>query len=109
MKLPFYDNREPDGQAAVVEVERVYCFEFFRFIDADWVEFGRICRELPHFIGFSPIARWFGGDEEAVPHLWGSVEPSGFQVVGVLARADWEAWDQQFRTVACHLPSFQIE
>jgi hypothetical protein len=35
----FYDNLEPtpvNGDPPIVEVERVYCFDFERFSGADW-------------------------------------------------------------------------
>jgi hypothetical protein len=109
MTIPFYDNLDDDGRSGLVEIDRIYCFAFDRFSEADWAVLDRVYRALPEFVGYDPIPRWFSASEAAAPYLWASVEPSGLQVAGTLPSPDWHGWDEQFRRGAQGLPSREVE
>ena len=108
----YYDNKlEPDNlNAHLYCVERVYGLAFDEFTEADWASLTRIYRLLPGWLRFGDdgCPYWFGVDEDVPPYLWASVEPSGLLVHGVLAPADWEGWDSQFRELAVALPRQRI-
>lgn len=109
MSIQFYDTCDDDGQSGVVEINRVYCFDFRRFTDTEWEELDKVYRVLSSFVGYDPVPRWFSAQEHAAPYLWASVEPPGLQVAGALYVADWHTWDQQFRAGVDHLPSYAFE
>lgn len=109
MPVVFYDNLEPtppdEDIPGVVEVERIYCFDWDRFRENDWQELSRIYETLPGSVRNPKSGpAWFGDDEEHPPFLWASVEPPGLQVYGVLPESDWLAWDERFRAAASGLP-----
>ena len=101
---PLHDNPE------FVEIERVYCFAFDIFTDADWQSLNDIYNRLPERRTNTPdgCPWWFGVDEESEPFLWASVEPPGLQVYGVLRPGDWIKWDTAFRSQAEELPKRQV-
>ncbi len=106
----FYDNLEPtpiDGLSCLVEVERIYGFDWGRFGAADWDALARSYEGLPGGMSWSPdeLPMWFGDDEDLPPFLSASVEPSGLQVFGVLPEADWLAWDARFLAATAELPA----
>jgi hypothetical protein len=108
MPIEFYDNKEPistDDGDCLVEIERVYCLDWYEFEEAHWKELERIYTSLPGRVRYHAIPYWFGDDEQDAAYLNASVEPPGLQVCGVLRAADWRAWDEQFRSQADVLPS----
>ncbi|MDR3620627.1 MAG: hypothetical protein P4L85_14845 [Paludisphaera borealis] len=107
MTVPFYDNLEAepvDGLSCLVEVERIYGFDWGRFEEDHWRELSRVYESLPGEVRLHAMPWWFGDDEDVPPFLSASVEPPGLQVYGVLPEADWWAWDEQFRSRAATLP-----
>ncbi|WP_165072790.1 hypothetical protein [Paludisphaera rhizosphaerae] len=111
---PWYDNLEPtpvDGLTCMVEVERVYGFDWDRFDEDDWSRLSQVCEGLPGAIKPGPsglpggLVYWFGDDEDVPPYLSASVEPPGLQVYGMLPEADWSAWDARFQAEATTLPT----
>lgn len=107
MNVLYYDNLEAtpaDDLPGLVEVERIYCFDWARFTKENWKELSRIYEDLPGSVRCKGIQWWFGEKEDAPPFLSASVEPPGLQVYGVLFAADWLAWDERFRTEAGILP-----
>ncbi len=96
------DELFPDGWW----VERIYCFRFDAFTEADWTALDAVYQELPGWLGYGEdgCPCWFGVNEDASPYLWASVEPPGLQVHGVLPLATWERWDTHFRTATRTLP-----
>src|SRR5262245_40384495 len=109
MTLAFYDNIHDDIRSNTVEIDRIYCFDWSKFGDAEWAELDRAYRTLPNFMGYDPVPRWFCTAERAAPYLWASVEPPGLQVAGVLSRPTWCEWDELFRAAVGHLPSYKVE
>lgn len=107
MAVVYYDNLAPspaDDRPGLVEVERVYCFDWLRFTDQEWQKLSRIYKGLPGAVRDHDEPWWFGEDEESPPFLWAFVEPPGLQVYGVLLESNWLAWDEQFRSEAGTLP-----
>ncbi len=103
MAVPFYDNLEAtliDDVSCLVEVERVYCFDWARFDEGHWKGLSRIYEGLPGAVRPRDVPWWFGDDEDVPPFLGASVEPPGLQVHGILPEADWLAWDERFRSAA---------
>jgi hypothetical protein len=109
MPVPLYDNRPNAGPAAGIAVERVYCFDFLRFTDADWDVLDQAYRALPAFLGYDPVPHWFDLDEYAVPNLSASVEPPGLPVTCALPVAEWLAGDAQFRAGCAGPPTYDCE
>jgi hypothetical protein len=109
MAVPFYDNSDDDGRSGTIEIDRIYCFDFDRFTEAEWAELDRVYRGLPRFVRYDPLPRWFSDTELAAPYLWASVEPPGLQVAGVLPLTDWHTWDERFRAGIMDLPSYEFE
>jgi hypothetical protein len=100
MEIPYYDNLEAtliDDVTCLVEVERIYVFDWGRFEEAHWRRLARIYEELPGAVRLRDVPWWFGDDEDVPPFLAASVEPAGLQVRGILPEADWLAWDERFR------------
>ena len=103
MAVPFYDNLEAtliDDVSCLVEVERIYCFDWARFDEEHRNGLSRLYESLPGAVRFRAIPYWFGDDEDVPPFLGASVEPPGLQVYGILPEADWLAWDERFRSAA---------
>lgn len=97
-----YDNLAPtpcDDHPGMIEVERIYCVDERAFRPGHWDAIATVYRGLPGGFRQDPEGSpmWFGTDEDAPPFLWASAEPPGIQVYGVLALADWHAWDSAFR------------
>ncbi|WP_337176683.1 hypothetical protein [Paludisphaera sp.] len=110
MAVPYYDNLEATpvgGLTCMVEVERIYGFDWGRFGAADWDALARSYEGLPGGLRWSPdgLPMWFGDDEDLPPFLTASVEPPGLQVFGVLPEADWLAWDARFLAATAGLPA----
>lgn len=82
----------------LLEVDRVYRFDWDAFSEADREALERAYRELPGWIGYGDGARWFALVDEP-PYLCASVEPPGLQVVGVIPTRLWAAWDAAFRAL----------
>jgi hypothetical protein len=107
LSTPFHDNLEPtpvDGLSCLVEVDRVYGFDWDRFDEDRWRELSRIYEDLPGELRLHAVPWWFGDDEDVPPFLTALVGPSGLKVYGILPEADWWAWDHQFRSRASGLP-----
>ena len=112
MPVPFYDNTEDtpiDSLDGFVVIERVYCLDWHDFEDAHWQSLERIYQGLPGAVRVRDVPYWFGDNEDVPPFLWASVEPPGLQVCGMLRVADWQAWDEQFRSEADGLPIWEME
>lgn len=93
----FYDNWVEEDDHKIIDVERIYCFDWDLCSDSHMKKLDRIYTELPEYYGYAVgCPYWFGDDDNRIPHVWASVEPPGLQVAGVLARKDWEAWHQAF-------------
>jgi hypothetical protein len=108
LTLPFHDNLEAtpiDGLSCLVEVERIYGFDWERFEEDHWRELSHIHKGLPGEVRFRDAPWWFGDDEDVPPFLTASVDPLGLKVYGVLPEADWCVWDEQLRSRAAALPS----
>lgn len=107
MPVPYQDHLEAtpvSGLSCLVEVERVYRFDWDRFDDHHRRSLGRIYEILPgHSRRFDQLW-WFGDDEDVPPFLKAAVVPTGLLVNGILPEADWYAWDDRFRTEANGLP-----
>jgi|GEM_PF-2183895 len=106
--VPYLDNLEPtsvDGLTCLIEVERIYRFDWDRFDELHWEALARTYENLPGASGGSDALCWFGDDENVPPFLLAMQEPAGLRVRGVLPEADWWAWDQRFRDEAAGLPS----
>ena len=107
MTVPFHDNLEAtpiDGLTCLVEVERVYGFDWGRFDETQREALARIYEGLPGAVRQQDGPMWFGDDEDVPPYLGASVEPNGLRVHGIVPEADWYAWDGRFRTEAARLP-----
>lgn len=112
MLVIYYDNLEAtlsDNGTDLIAVERVYCLDWHRFQESHWKDLSDIYASLPGAVRYFDIPWWFGETEESPPFLWASVEPPGLQVCGALSKADWLAWDQQFRSAARNLPMYVLE
>ena len=104
--VPYYDNLLDGAGTGVVEAERVYCFDWHRFGEAEWAELGRVYGRLPGEVRYLDVPYRFGSDDRSPPYLVASVEPSGLVVCGLLDEADWLDWDGLFRREARRLPTF---
>jgi hypothetical protein len=109
MIVPFYDNREPLNDPETADADRVYCLNWHRFGDDEWAALDRIYRGLPGWVGYRDVPYWFGANDQDIPHLCASVEPSGLHVCGVLPAPDWLEWVAQFETSITGLPSFDVD
>ncbi len=94
----FYDNQldESSDHPGLVEVERVYALDFARFSAADNRALLELYRSLPGAYRETDVAAWFGDSADSPPYLAASAEPSGLQVNGSLAPADWDVWHDAF-------------
>lgn len=107
MSVPYYDNLEAtpiNGLSCMVEVERIYAFDWHRFDEPSWQALRQIYEALPGSVRYGDIPMWFGEDEDLPPFLGASILPPGLQVYGILPEADWWAWDARFRNEAAGLP-----
>jgi hypothetical protein len=107
LEIPFYDNRRSqlEDDPLLVEVERVYCFDFASFSEEHWHYLRDVYATLPEFRGFDEDGpMWFGVNEQVIPFLWASIEPPGLQVCGILRSEQWEDWDKAFRASVAGLP-----
>src|SRR4029453_3654595 len=98
MAVVYYDNLDAtpaDDTPGLVEIERMYCFDWIRFNEQNWQELSRIYEVLPGDVRYRDVPCWFGENEASPPFLWASAEPPGLQVYGVLPKVDWLAWDEQ--------------
>lgn len=87
-------------------IDRVYRLDFSRFDAVHWRALGEIYQDLPEFQGYGEdgCPMWFGVDEDKIPFLAASVEPSGLHVFGVVDAASWASWDRRFRDRLVPLP-----
>src|SRR5437763_745339 len=72
MAVPFYDNLEAtliDDVSCLVEVERVYGFDWARFDEGHWQRLARIYEDLPGAVRHRDVPWWFGDDEDVPPFL----------------------------------------
>ena len=104
MAVVFYDNREPLDRPGVADLDRIYCFDWDRFGDAEWAVLAEAYPRLPGWAGNHPVPCWFGTYFEEPPCLWASVEPPGLQIGGTVPVADWLAWEPAFGAAVAELP-----
>ena len=109
MAVIFYDNSEPLERPDVAEIDRIYCFDWDRFGDAEWALLAEAYSRLPGWAGNHPVPCWFGTDFESSPCLWASVEPPGLQVGGTVPTSDWLEWERAFETAVAVLPFRPVE
>lgn len=94
-----------------LDIERIYCFDWDAFTDADWEKLRLIYTTLP---GYQETAdrtflRWFSAEDDPDNgYLWASVEPPGLQVAGTLEHRVWDGWDGRFRSAIAALPFRQL-
>lgn len=110
MGVPYRDLIEPapiDGVTCMVQVERLYGFDWGLFRDDDLAELAEACGKLPGVqdAPAGPRPAWFGDDEDVPPFLTAEDEPRGLLVRGVLPEADWRLWDERFRAATAALPA----
>ncbi|MBN1912523.1 MAG: hypothetical protein JW818_22570 [Pirellulales bacterium] len=94
------------------DIERIYCFDWDAFSDANWERLRSIYATLPGYQGSDDGAfpRWFSDvDDPSNGYLWAGVEPPGLQVAGTLPHHLWNDWDERFRCAIAALPFRQIE
>jgi hypothetical protein len=109
MSVVWYDiavDADPDDPDWY-DIERVYCFDWDAFTDADWQTLQAIFRALPESRGDDPAScpRWFSRVDDANNgYLTGSVEPPGMHVFGTLRFGDWQRWDREFQARIAGLP-----
>ena len=102
------DPDDPDWY----DIERIYCFEWEAFSNADWKTLRASYAKLPNYETQAEDAfpRWFSRtDDPENGYLWASVESAGLQVAGTLRRTIWDDWDRQFRAATAGLPFRQVD
>jgi hypothetical protein len=109
MGVDFYDNQESLVDPEMADVDRIYCLDWQRFGDPEWATLDRIYRGLPGWFGYRDVPFWFGADDQEIPHLFTSVEPSGLQVCGILPASEWLSWVARFEAGIAELPSFPLD
>lgn len=114
MAVPYCDLVEPgpiDGVTCMVEVERLYGFDWGSFGPDDAAALVAAYGKLPGAQGSAADAppAWFGDDEDVPPFLTANDEPRGLLVRGVLPEAEWRAWDERFRAATASLPSRRLD
>jgi hypothetical protein len=105
MTLQFYDMVADGGRSSLIDVDRVYKFDWDRFTQSDWDALARVFRLLPNFVESADASRWFSTDESSDRFLVASVEPPGLQITGRLPRTDWLAWHDALTRESVALPS----
>lgn len=85
--------------------ERMIPLDWDRFERDTWTAYEQACASVEGWIGKPEgLARWFGEDERLGPTLWGSVEPPGLHVGGLLDPEQLEAWWRSFAEKTAALP-----
>lgn len=82
----------------LVEVQRLYWFDFEDWGPAEWEELETIYQELPGWQKSDGLPYWFGVDDETPPVLSASAEIPGIQFWGILAETAWAEWEDAFHT-----------
>lgn len=103
--MRYYDfhEQEPPDEDGLIDIERVYTFDWRRFDDAAWDRLMAIYRALPEWQDGLELMAWFG-PLDATPGLAASVEPPGLHVFGRLPLPSWAQWDREFLLASQSLP-----
>lgn len=101
MNITWYDNAlDADSDAPEwFDIDRIYCFDWDAFSDADWQCLADVYSQLPEVRPPSPEScpRWYSGkDDPGNGYLTASVEPPGLQVFGVLREPELSEWHNEF-------------
>ena len=103
----YYELTDPKAVPnGMVEVDRMYCFDFDNFGDAEWERLTTIINDLPEHqpISGDGCPWWFGSNSSVPPYLVASVEPTGWLVQGVIPEDAWVSWHTQLQSVVSGLP-----
>ena len=92
------DVAPSEDYPGLVEVQRLYWFDFHDWGPVEWEELEAIYPELPGWQQSGELPYWFGVDDDAPPVLSASVELPGIQFWGIVAEAAWMEWEKTFHT-----------
>ena len=114
MPVVWYDNAldaDPDDPEWY-DIDRIYCFDWDAFSDADWKLLATIYSQLPEpcQTAANSCPRWFAAvDDPKNGYLTASVEPPGLQVFGTLLFTEFQRWHGEFEARIADLPSRTLD
>lgn len=92
------DAAPSEGYPGLVEINRLYWFDFLDWGPVEWDELAAIYEHLPGWLHSDEGPYWFGTDDSTPPVLAGSAEIAGVQIWGILTGAQWSEWEREFHT-----------
>ena len=93
----YYNNRY-NVVDDILEFERVYMVDEYKFDNDTYEALGKVYKSLPCYMGDSTnLPCWFGDEEKGDKYfITVSFEPSGLQFWGKLTILDFLRWEKEF-------------
>jgi hypothetical protein len=90
----------------ILEFERVYMVDEYRFNDATYDALGKVYESLPSYMGTPAyLPCWYGNEEKGDTYFISvSFEMSGLQFYGRLPMSDFVQWENKFNELIESFP-----